>query len=224
MKRNTLNFLIDLVSGLVLLGMIVTGLVMRFVLPPGSGRARALWTWGRHDWGDVHFWLAVGAGALLLVHVALHWQWFWVTTVRLVRPGRGAQAYPGDMGRNLAGAALIVFLIGLFAGFVWLAQANVKATGEGGERRGRGESAQAVQSGSSREDERQSIRGSMTLGEVSAASGIPVESLRTNLGVPAGVSPDERLGRLRQQYGFTMDRVREIVAAKQKEGGGSARK
>ena len=38
MKRNTLNFLIDLVSAIVLLGITATGLIVRFVLPPGSGR------------------------------------------------------------------------------------------------------------------------------------------------------------------------------------------
>ena len=63
MKRNTLNFVIDATSALVMVGMIATGLLLRFVLPPGSGSRRMLWIWGRHDWGDLRFRLAVGVGA-----------------------------------------------------------------------------------------------------------------------------------------------------------------
>ena len=43
-----------------MLSMVATGLILRFVLPAGSGRqALTLWGWDRHDWGDTHFWLAV---------------------------------------------------------------------------------------------------------------------------------------------------------------------
>lgn len=224
MKRNTLNFLIDAVSALVVLGITATGLAVRFVLPPGSGRGKVLWGWDRHEWGEVHFWLAVAAGVLLLVHVALHWQWICVTTVRLFRRGGAEHGYPGGFGRNLAGAALVVGLIGLFAGFVWFAQTHVKASGEVGDHRGGSETAHVVPSGNHSGEESQAIRGSMTLGEVAAASGIPVEHLRTRLGLPAGTSADQRLGQLRQQYGFTMDQVREIVAAAQKEARDSSRK
>ncbi|HEX2970757.1 MAG TPA: DUF4405 domain-containing protein [Tepidisphaeraceae bacterium] len=223
MKRNTLNFLVDLVSGLVLLGIITTGLILRFVLPPGSGRGRVLWIGNRHEWGDVHFWLAAAAGAVLLVHVALHWQWICVTAVRLFRRRKGEQAHPSGISRNVAGAALVVGLIGLFAGFVWFSRANVRLTGEGGMHRGRGDAAEAIQSGDRSEGELPFIRGSMTLGDVAAASGIPVETLRAKLNLPASISPDERLGRLRQEFGFTMEEVRKIVAAEQQKAAGSSR-
>ena len=51
----------------------------------------------------------------------------------------------------------------------------------------------------------------MTLREAAASNNMPVERLREGLGLPAGVSPDARLGQLRQQYGFTMDQVRQVV-------------
>ena len=62
MRRNTINFLVDAASALVVIGLVATGLLTRFVLPPGSGSWRLLWGMGRHDWGDVHFWLAVVGG------------------------------------------------------------------------------------------------------------------------------------------------------------------
>ena len=58
MTRTTLNFVIDLISAVVGLGLILTGLIMYFALPPGSRQA-ALWGVGRHDWGAVHSWMAL---------------------------------------------------------------------------------------------------------------------------------------------------------------------
>ena len=63
MKRSTLHFAIDVVTFLVMLAMIATGLLVRFVLSPGSGQRRALWKYARHNWGAVHFWLAVALGS-----------------------------------------------------------------------------------------------------------------------------------------------------------------
>ena len=88
MKRNTLNFVIDFLSFLVLLGMVFTGVVMKWILPPGSGgrgrelhggrggeHIKDLWGLTRHEWGEIHFYLAVGFVALMLVHIILHWGW-----------------------------------------------------------------------------------------------------------------------------------------------------
>ncbi|MGE5609727.1 MAG: DUF4405 domain-containing protein [Bacillota bacterium] len=224
MKRNTLNLFVDLLSALVVLGITATGLIVRFVLPPGSGRGRILWTWDRHEWGNLHFWLAVAAGVLLLVHVTLHWQWICVTMLRLFRRSSEQQVYPRGIARNLAGVALVAGVIGLFGGFVWFAEANVKGNSEGREHRGRDESVQVPQDSNRWEQEPQSIRGSMSLSEVAVASGVPVDQLREKPGLRASVSVNERLGRLRQQYGFTMDQVRQVVAAAQKEAGSSATK
>jgi len=71
MKRGTINFIIDLVSFVNLLCLAVTGFIMRYILPPGSGgrgrmfrggrggqageQIRELWSMTRHEWGDIHF-------------------------------------------------------------------------------------------------------------------------------------------------------------------------
>ena len=88
MKRTMLNFIIDLASFIVLLGLAMTGYIIKFVLPPGtggrgreltSGRGREeieqLWSMTRHEWGDIHFYLAVGFVALMVAHIILHWSW-----------------------------------------------------------------------------------------------------------------------------------------------------
>jgi hypothetical protein len=88
MKRTTVNFIIDFVAFLDLLALAFTGFIMRFILPPGSaghgqgfrgGRpateAKYLLSMDRHQWGDIHFYLAVIFAVLMLIHIILHWTW-----------------------------------------------------------------------------------------------------------------------------------------------------
>jgi hypothetical protein len=86
MRRSTLNFAVDLVSLIDLLALALSGFVMRYVLPPGSGghgyrggRAAAgikhFWSMTRHQWADIHFFLAFLFVVLMAVHILMHWNW-----------------------------------------------------------------------------------------------------------------------------------------------------
>jgi hypothetical protein len=91
MRRATVNFIVDAIAFLDLLCLMGTGMVLKRVLPPGSGggggygqgfrggrgpvEAREWLGMGRHDWGDVHFKLSVVFVVLILVHIVLHWNW-----------------------------------------------------------------------------------------------------------------------------------------------------
>lgn len=75
MKRTFVNLLTDLSAALLFLAMLATGFVLRFPLPPGTNKALSLWGLTRHQWGGVHFWISGALLAVLLVHLALHWQW-----------------------------------------------------------------------------------------------------------------------------------------------------
>ncbi len=91
MKRNTLNYVVDVASLLLMFALTATGIVLHYVMPRGgagrfAGRAR-LWDLSRHEWGDLHFYMGLAAVALLLVHVVLHWTWVCTVTRRLLRPG-----------------------------------------------------------------------------------------------------------------------------------------
>ena len=54
-----------------------TGLLLSFRLVPGSrgGRGLELLGWGRHDWGDVHLWIACAVIGLTVIHLVLNWAW-----------------------------------------------------------------------------------------------------------------------------------------------------
>jgi hypothetical protein len=214
MKRNTLNFVIDAISAVVTLGMVATGLLLRFVLPPGSGSRRMLWGWGRHDWGDLHFWLAVGVGAVIVLHIALHWQWVCVTALRCL-PARGQHSSPTLTTRNLVGASLILLLVGVLGGFVWFARAtttNVRGdealAGMEGARGDDSAIHHEGRDGPSRTDG-PPIRGSMKLSEAADACDLTVEAARERLRVPKDVAADEQLGRLAAKYNFSMQQARE---------------
>jgi hypothetical protein len=74
-RRTTLNAVVDglAFAGFVLL--VATGVLMRWTLPPGSGRHTTVWGLDRHDWGAMHFWVSVALLAALAVHLVLHWRW-----------------------------------------------------------------------------------------------------------------------------------------------------
>ncbi len=74
MKQKDLNFYIDIVSAVCFLSLAGTGVITHFVLPPRSGHASFLGL-TRHDWGDVHFWIAAFFSVIIIVHLVLHWKW-----------------------------------------------------------------------------------------------------------------------------------------------------
>jgi hypothetical protein len=101
MKRTTRNFVTDLVLFVQVSSLVLTGILLKFVLPPGSGgrHQAAGWSgmtwpggcgygdtaacWGprtflgktRHEWGDVHLWISVSLVCALVLHLMLHLRW-----------------------------------------------------------------------------------------------------------------------------------------------------
>lgn len=95
MKRTHVNALIDAAAFLAFLLLLTTGFILEYQLPPGSGGLQGfgmgrnaahrtihlLWGWTRHEWGQVHYWIALGMTVVLAIHLVLHWKWI-VCTVR----------------------------------------------------------------------------------------------------------------------------------------------
>ena len=109
MRRATLNFIVDLIGFVNLLLLATTGSIMKWVLPPGSGgggsgrgygyrggrgpgpdagQVKQLLGLGRHDWGEVHFILALLFVLLILVHIVLHWTWIKTCARSILLPSR----------------------------------------------------------------------------------------------------------------------------------------
>lgn len=218
MHRATLNYLVDFLTLLLILGLICTGLILEFVLLPGTGgreggAASVLWGETRHGWGDIHFYIAMGLGALLALHIALHWAWVCAVTRRIVGSGP-SHSVRSRWHENAAGAAFVAALALLIGGFVFIAQSAVKIReapqGSMALRSAIGEQDDPAHEGHA-EVSGVEIRGSMTLAEIAQRTGTDLTRLRISLGLPQAVSADEKLGQLRKEYGFTMSEAREAI-------------
>lgn len=191
MRRSDLNFWIDAVAFALFVFLVATGVIMEFLLPAGSGHSTTLWGLDRHEWGGIHFWVSVGFLASLALHVYLHWKWV-VSVVRgRPREGSGARVGLGVLG-----------LVALLA----VAVAPLVTPVERGES---GRSGVEPRWGLSAESEQ--IQGSMTLGDVVDATGITLELLAQQLGLPNDIEPDDRVGRIARDNGISVAEVREAV-------------
>jgi hypothetical protein len=197
MSRTTTNFLVDFVAfaALVLLG--TTGAITRYVLPPGSGHFQTLWGIDRHDWGGVHFWIAVVFVIAMAVHLFLHWRWIVATT-------KGSPQSHSRLRITFACMVLLLIVGSAIAPFF----SPVAESGEQPPHKGRAEETTSPAP---------HVNGSMTLAEIEQQTGVPADVILKELGLPPDTPTNERMGRLRKQYEFEMHKVQEIVEKQLKQ-------
>lgn len=61
----------------------VTGVIIFLFLPPSEGQRgihNTLFGYGRHDWGAFHDWAGIVLLIAIIIHIALHLDWFISTT------------------------------------------------------------------------------------------------------------------------------------------------
>ena len=121
MNRTISNIIIDIIAAFLFLGMIATGYLLRFPLPPGSNKALSLWGYTRHQWGDVHFLISLGLLIVLVVHLVLHWNW--IVTVIGKRCHLVKTTHPSLIRSGLLTGGIVILFITLFA---WTAENSVK--------------------------------------------------------------------------------------------------
>lgn len=82
MKRNDWKYLIDALIFVDLCSIAAIGMLLAFVVPGGKGpdASKVFMGLHRHDWGDIHFNLALLLIGLLVLHLWLNWAWVVNTT------------------------------------------------------------------------------------------------------------------------------------------------
>jgi len=191
MSKSLANFLVDAVAFVAFVLLSATGVLVRYVLPPGSGHFSRLWRMDRHEWGQIHFGIAVVLMGVLTLHLLLHWRWVVCMVKGRPREGSGVRVALAIVGvLTLAGLAVSPFI---------------------GQVEQAGEPPHKIRSGEHPTSPRYQIDGSMTLREVEQRTGVPAPVVLKELGLPLDVPTDERLGRLRREYGFDMHDVQNIV-------------
>lgn len=129
MNKPRINYWVDWASFALMMALVGTGLLLKFRLEGGGSVVLGL---SRHEWGDVHFYIAVGLGVMVLVHLALHLGW-----VRALTLARAT----GDSRRLRAAGAIgaVAVMVGVVV--VLLSMPVEWRAGEGGMHRRGGETA-----------------------------------------------------------------------------------
>ncbi|NQT86853.1 DUF4405 domain-containing protein [bacterium] len=297
----------NILSYIAMVGLVATGFALAYRLPHGSG-GRSLFGMTRHEWGDIHFYVAWSMIGLMVLHIVLHRRWVTNTFGVLFSRVRPRKAGAGVGGAVMLGALGFLTVAALAA--PWLSTVQDGAGGgqgyrggrgsagrsgkgceserdcattstEQGHREGRGNSGRLARgcesergcattstgqgyrggrgsaggSGRGRESERgsatmgagqgyrdgrgsagrsgrgsgnergpaatgraggqgvggHSIRGHTTLAEAAALGGLSIQELAARLKLPPGAPAGERLGRLSETHGFSIDGVRNLL-------------
>ncbi|WP_172597601.1 DUF4405 domain-containing protein [Sulfuriflexus mobilis] len=74
MKKSTLITLVDIGAFISFVFVVSTGVLMRYSLPPRSGRFIEILGLSRHEWGEVHFYISFLFLLILSMHLILHWR------------------------------------------------------------------------------------------------------------------------------------------------------
>jgi hypothetical protein len=194
MNKTIFNFIVDAAAFAAFLFLATTGVLMRYVLPPGSGHFSALWGLDRHDWGAIHFWIAITLTIVMVLHLFLHWRWIVCTVQGRPREGSGVRV-------ALAVIVLLAFVGLAISPFFSPVESN------------HGTPPHKMQSGEQPKELEHQINGSMTLEEVERVTGVPATAILKELGLPDDLPKNEQLGRLRKKFGFEMEAVRKAVQA-----------
>lgn len=247
LSRTDWKYIVDTLMVLCMVGIVLIGLLMGFVIPEGRlgpGQSKYFLGVHRHQWGDIHLYLSLAFTALIIVHIVLAWSW-----AKGKAKGLFGKAWKVVVGLTVVAAVLVPLVFWIAASKDDPAYAEF---GEGPGRQGRRvvesgrpepeslrQAASTAAAGTAAETRDSSgeapaapevhgdkivagrqeagtakavITGKMTLREVERATGIPANDLAAKVGLPADVSLDETLGRLRQAYGFEMQAVRDAIA------------
>ena len=212
MKKQDWRYLVDTLLFICIVGISFIGFLMGLIIPKGSAAhesAKYFLGLHRHQWGNIHFYLSIAFVILVIIHLVLSWSWVKTRARHIFKKGWAAAL--------ISTALLAVIVLVLF----WLLYPKEPGAYEDyGVKRGeKGRQKSATEISPLEKDkyfseqtqEYSTITGKMTLSEVAQVTGIPARQIADALNLPPDVSFHETLGRLREQHGFSMQDVREIL-------------
>lgn len=228
-NKNRLNFIIDAAMFLVMMAIIGIGLLIKYVLLPGSHRWEiygrnvdlTLWGWDRHQWGTLHLVLGAVLCFLLVLHIVFHWKQIKSIFKLFVRNIAGKQIL----------TALFVIVSILLTAFPFFVDITVtehmadhthhhmlsnpiehnQTNSSETEFLPMDEDAVVEHENTTHIHHSINIRGSMTLDTIEKNYGISADSMKFLLNLPSDCSAYTRLGHLRRKYDLDMNRIRHVI-------------
>lgn len=214
MKKSDWQYVVDTLLFVCIVGIAFIGLLMGLALPKGPQAlesAKYFLGLHRHQWGNIHFYLSIAFVVLVIIHLILSWSWI---------KAKARQLFLRRWKTMLIlTAALSILVLVFFWVFYPRTPGAYEDYGVGAGQRAKEEASE--ENLSSHEEriytgEGQKyivITGQMTLLDIESKTGISARSIADELNLPSGISLNETLGRLRRQYRFTMQEVRDAVAS-----------
>jgi hypothetical protein len=228
LNKQKANILIDMVMLVLMVLLVVLGVIIRYALIPGSERwikygqnvELSLWGMDRHQWGNVHWIIGVVLVLLLVLHLVLHWQ----QIVNMIK-----KLIPNMMVRivTISCVVAVCFLLALSPFFI-SPKVGEQLSGNRSVNNGKHSRVEMSElSGSEQKSEETrsikskpehngakrslEIHGYNTISELSEKYHISAEQLKVQLSIPEKVSNNERIGRIRRTYDFTMSELEKAI-------------
>lgn len=240
-SKSKFNLVIDIIMFLVLMAIVGIGLLIKYVLVPGTirnelyGKNTELFflNLDRHQWGSIHLVLGFIMLFLLILHIYFHWNMIVCIFRNMVQSKKNRIILTG----SLVLITVILALMPLFikpevrkeepekkhqrqSHFNENAKSNSGSLKLNNNTRSNSGSPKLNNNTRSKNEIKESknhdeysnieVQGYMTLNEVSQKYNIPVEKLASHLNVPVKYK-NERLGRLRKQYGFRLSELKSYI-------------
>jgi len=233
--QSKLNLSIDIIMLLLLMPMAGIGLMIKYVLLPGTERNERYGSdvdlefmgLTRHEWGFVHLIISIVFLVLLLIHIILHWKMI-VCVFRRMVPNKMTRILSATL---ITGAGVLLIAFPLFVKPEIVTRESLhlnrkfkqEVAPEEVQNKGTNDSVAPPLSDMNKQEQTLSetmladheINGTQTLQFIADKYGIPAEKLAADLNIPMEQT-GQRLGRLRKQYSFTMDDVRNSVLKNKK--------
>jgi len=240
MNKPKIKYLVDSLLFICFLATAFVGVILGFIIPEGPAVSGSKYFLGlhRHQWGGIHLYMSLAFLALILIHLILSWNWikcqakllfkrFWPHILVLT-------------GITAALAMILIWIFspkfplkydtyGQGKGIETRRTQRLQEPPVPAERESdplsSEEETPSLQPGKSASHETPSVHGReesssvgititgrMTLRQLADETGLLLEDILKELGLPPETSPEDTLGRLRRHYSFAIDEVRSNVA------------
>jgi hypothetical protein len=114
MSRTIINLVLDVVLMLILLFLVGSACVVRFVFPPGTeAKGWQLWGLNYDAWANLEFITLCVILLAVLLHVMLHWNWVCSVIAVRVLQLKGGGSRPDEGVQTLYGVGTLIALFGV---------------------------------------------------------------------------------------------------------------
>lgn len=123
-SKTTLNFIVDTVLLSLVISLLLSAAVLRFVFPaPSTSAGWILWGFDYDAWSNFQFVLVAVIGLAILLHVMLHWSWVCGVILTKLLRSSNRTAKLDDGQQTLWGVGMLIVVvnfIGLLLGLAYL--------------------------------------------------------------------------------------------------------